>query len=108
MNSLKRSIASLALGGWLALGVTGAWAASRIDSRSASDNNPYNSAVRAANPNSRQGTVSTTPSVQRDNPTSNPRPPTLENGGIGNGYPTRQQPSFSVPDGSPSNRAPQR
>ncbi|MGV8920013.1 MAG: hypothetical protein ACOH2R_19765 [Pseudomonas sp.] len=101
MNTFKRCIASLVLGGLLALDVSAASAAGSLDSRSTSDDNPYNSAVRRANPNSRQGTVSTTPSVQRNNPASNPRPPTLENRGIGNGYPSRQ-PSSPSPSSSPN------
>ena len=97
MNPFKLCIASLALGALLAVDLSGASAAGSVNSRSTSDNNPYDSAVRRANPNSRQGTVSTTPSLQRNTPTSNPRPPTLENGGIGNGYPTRQQSTPSSP-----------
>ncbi|WVV49240.1 hypothetical protein THH46_14440 [Pseudomonas sp. NA13] len=51
------------------------------------NNNPYNSPTRRANPNSMQGTRSNVPTIH-DNPTVPvPRPPTLENGGIGNGYP---------------------
>jgi len=59
------------------------------------NSNPYNSPTRRANPNSMQGTRSNVPTI-RDNPTiSVPRPPTLENGGIGNGYPRSGQPSGS-------------
>lgn len=72
------------------------------------DGNPYNSPIKRANPNSRQGTVPDTP-----RPATSPtvRPPTLENGGIGNGQPTRQQapvrpaqqPRFNPPErGTPS------
>jgi hypothetical protein len=51
------------------------------------NNNPYNSPIRRANPNSMQGTQPNVPTI-RSNPTVPvPRPPTLENGGIGNGYP---------------------
>ena len=54
-------------------------------------NTPDNGAIRRANPNSRQGTESISPNLRGPNlGPSQPRPPTLENGGIGNGYPTRQ------------------
>lgn len=75
---------------------------------SGADGNPYNSPIKRANPNSRQGTLPDTP-----RPTTSPtvRPPTLENGGIRNGLPTRQQtpvrpaeqPRFNPPErGTPS------
>ncbi|WLH15345.1 hypothetical protein PSH58_14060 [Pseudomonas hefeiensis] len=61
------------------------------------NNNPYNSPIRRANPNSMQGTRPNVPMI-RNNPTVPvPRPPTLDNGGIGNGYPRSGQPA-----GSPS------
>ncbi|WP_434557324.1 hypothetical protein [Pseudomonas sp. Z4-20] len=60
------------------------------------NNNPYNSPIRRANPNSMQGTQPNVPNI-RNNPTVPvPRPPTLENGGIGNGYPRSGQPSGSA------------
>ncbi|WP_434600955.1 hypothetical protein J3P91_15370 [Pseudomonas sp. Z4-7] len=59
------------------------------------NNNPYNSPIRRANPNSMQGTQPNVPGI-RNNPTVPvPRPPTLENGGIGNGYPRSGPPSGS-------------
>jgi len=59
------------------------------------NNNPYNSPIRRANPNSMQGTQPNVPTL-RDNPTVPvPRPPTLENGGIGNGYPRSGPPPGS-------------
>ncbi|WP_339482811.1 MULTISPECIES: hypothetical protein [unclassified Pseudomonas] len=59
------------------------------------NNNPYNSPTRRANPNSMQGTRSNVPTIH-DNPTVPVlRPPTLENGGIGNGYPRSGQPPGS-------------
>ncbi|MDY7561513.1 hypothetical protein QN382_14645 [Pseudomonas sp. 10B1] len=64
------------------------------------NNNPYNSPIRRANPNSRQGTTSSIPS-NRISPQTNPRPPTLENGGIGNGAQSRQLPS-GAPSSPPS------
>lgn len=110
MNSLVRSIATLTLSGFLGMGMTGmaysqtslapinpdvmlAGASAPGNLNDSNNNNPYNSPTRRANPNSRQGTESSTPPVRGPNTAPNPRPPTLENGGIGNGYPTRQQPS---------------
>jgi hypothetical protein len=58
-----------------------------------SSDNPYNSPIRRANPNSMQGTRPSAPTVRSPNFVPVPRPPTLENGGIGNGYPR----SSSVP-----------
>lgn len=50
-------------------------------------NNPYNSPIRRANPNSMQGTRPAAPVIRAPNTVPVPRPPTLDNGGIGNGYP---------------------
>ena len=52
-----------------------------------SSDNPYNSPIRRANPNSMQGTRPSAPMVRSPNVVPVPRPPTLENGGIRNGYP---------------------
>lgn len=105
MNSLVRSIATLTLSGFLGMGMTSMahsqTASAPIDrdlmlagaSSPGRLNNSNNSPIRRANPNSRQGTESSTPPVRGPNTVPNPRPPTLENGGIRNGYPTRQQPS---------------
>ncbi|MGE7993533.1 hypothetical protein ACQKPE_21345 [Pseudomonas sp. NPDC089554] len=57
----------------------------------ASNNNPYNSPIQRANPNSRQGSVPATPPVRGPSTQPNPRPPTLENRGIGNGENLRRQ-----------------
>ncbi|MFD3208678.1 hypothetical protein [Pseudomonas sp. LR_7] len=57
----------------------------------ASNNNPYNSPIQRANPNSRQGSVPATPAVRGPSTQPNPRPPTLENRGIGNGENLRRQ-----------------
>ncbi|SDU95921.1 hypothetical protein [Pseudomonas mucidolens] len=55
-----------------------------------SNNNPYNGPIHRANPNSMQGTQPTTPILRGGTYTAPvPRPPTLENGGIGNRYPQR-------------------
>lgn len=54
-------------------------------------NNPYNSPIQRANPNSRQGSVPATPPTR--GPSTQPivRPPTLDNRGIGNGDNLRRQ-----------------
>ncbi|MFK3773901.1 hypothetical protein [Pseudomonas sp. NPDC089406] len=54
-------------------------------------NNPYNSPIQRANPNSRQGSVPATPPVRGPSTQPNPRPPTLDNRGIGNGDNLRRQ-----------------
>jgi len=54
-------------------------------------NNPYNSPVMRANPNSRQGSVPAMPPVRGPSTQPNPRPPTLDNRGIGNGENLRRE-----------------
>ncbi|MGE8190794.1 hypothetical protein [Pseudomonas sp. NPDC086278] len=54
--------------------------------------NPYNSPIRRANPNSMQGTQPSAPVIRGPNTVPVPRPPTLENGGIGNRTPQRSAP----------------
>ncbi len=98
MKRLTRSLAVLMLSSVVGIGAVQA-AGYSADVRS--NNSPYDGAIRRANPNSRQGTESTVPGSRTINTPSNPRP-TLENGGIGNGYPTRQAPSLS-PAPSPTN-----
>ncbi|WP_433740922.1 hypothetical protein [Pseudomonas putida] len=61
------------------------------------NNNPYNSPIRRANPNSMQGTQPSAPAIRSPNTVPVPRPPTLDNGGIGNRYPQSQ----SAPAGTP-------
>lgn len=61
-----------------------------------SNNNPYNSPIRRANPNSMQGTQPNIPVIRGPGTVPVPRPPTLENGGIGNRYP-QSQPATSSP-----------
>lgn len=57
----------------------------------AGNNNPYNSPIQRANPNSRQGSMQATPPVR--GPSTQPiiRPPTLDNRGIGNGDNLRRE-----------------
>ncbi|OLF54183.1 hypothetical protein [Pseudomonas chlororaphis] len=97
MNHLLRTLAALALVGWAGSPAFAAPRAPLADpSPSAmllaqnlpgSNNNPYNSPIRRANPNSMQGTQPSAPPVRGPTTVPVPRPPTLENGGIGNGYP---------------------
>ncbi|NUT78527.1 hypothetical protein HNO86_26155 [Pseudomonas sp. C1C7] len=61
------------------------------------NNNPYNSPTRRANPNSMQGTQPSAPAVRGPNTVPVPRPPTLDNGGIGNRYPQSQPAPASPP-----------
>lgn len=99
MKSTKRYSATLILSAMLGMGLVGlvqagANAPTGTPNRNnAFSNNPYNSPTRRANPNSQQGTESSIPSSRntlQNNPQTNPRPPTLENGGIGNGGQNRQ------------------
>ncbi len=57
----------------------------------AGSNNPYNSPIQRANPNSRQGSVPAAPPVR--GPSTEPiyRTPSLDNRGIGNGNNLRRQ-----------------
>lgn len=60
--------------------------------------NPYNSPIRQINPNSRQGTAPLTPQSPAQRQLVNPRPPTLQNGGIGNGQNIRPAPTPVITD----------
>lgn len=53
---------------------------------------PYNGTPRRINPNSRQGTEPLAPQAPAERQRLNPRPPTLQNGGIGNGQNLRPAP----------------
>jgi len=59
--------------------------------RAADPNNPRNSPIRAINPNSQQGTLPDTPPVRGPSTQPDPRPPTLDNRGIGNGDNLRRE-----------------
>ena len=61
------------------------------------NNNPYNNPIRRANPNSMQGTRPGIPVIRGPSTAPAPRPPTLENGGIGNRYPQDRQAPASPP-----------
>lgn len=54
--------------------------------------NPYNSPIRRINPNSMQGTQPLAPQSPAERQQINPRPPTLQNGGVGNGQNMRPVP----------------
>jgi hypothetical protein len=69
-------------------------------------NNPYNSPIRRANPNSMQGTQPSAPPIRGPNTMPVPRPPTLDNRGIGNGQPQRSEPGKApvfIPNPPPRN-----
>ncbi|MEN5092639.1 hypothetical protein ABE458_18285 [Pseudomonas protegens] len=75
------------------------------------NNDPYSNPIRRANPNSMQGTQPSSPPVRGPSTAPSGRPPTLENGGIGNGYPrggvqrANPDPRVQSPrDNDPSNR----
>jgi len=95
----KLGVAALIMGLCLA---TGAQAVEPAHLAARDNTNPYNSPIRRANPNSMQGTVPATRPLPGSTPILNdPRPPTLQNRGIGNGEnlrrePTRQ-PTFETP-----------
>ena len=57
----------------------------------ASNNNPYNSPIQRANPNSRQGSMPVTPPVRGPSTEPYQRTPSLDNRGIGNGDNLRRQ-----------------
>jgi hypothetical protein len=112
MNSFLRRLVMCSLTGLLCAGAAQAaecgadssllLAAANYPGRS--NTTPDNGAIRRANPNSRQGTQSITPGMRGpDLRPVQPRPPTLENGGIGNGYPARQP-----APAAPSTNAPRR
>ncbi|MCO7520042.1 MULTISPECIES: hypothetical protein [unclassified Pseudomonas] len=85
---MNPTLATLALGLLLALPLQ----AAPLPPLAANDgNNPYNSPIMRANPNSRQGSVPAAPPVRGPSTQPNPRPPTLDNRGIGNGDNLRRE-----------------
>lgn len=90
MNSFLRKVTVLMLAGLSTLTTAHAQSLAGSAPNSGANNNPYNSPIHRANPNSRQGTQPVTPPGRTPVPPPTLRTPTLENGGIGNGYPTRQ------------------
>ena len=91
MNRCVTCLTALALSGAL-----GAMAQAQTLPNSG-NNNPYNSPIHRANPNSMQGTQPSAPAIRGPNTVPVPRPPTLDNGGIGNRY--QGQPAPARPPG---------
>ncbi|WP_367253336.1 hypothetical protein [Pseudomonas sp. stari2] len=89
MNRILLGIALLALSG----GAVHADTLLLAQSPTGNSSNPYNSPIHRANPNSMQGTQPANPVIRGPNTVPVPRPPTVENGGIGNGQPLRSVPS---------------
>ncbi|MBF8781316.1 hypothetical protein [Pseudomonas fulva] len=86
---MNRTIVSLAIGLFTCWQVQAAPATPRV--LAGADSNPYNSPVQRANPNSRQGTAPAAPPLRGPSTEPNPRPPTLDNRGIGNGENLRRE-----------------
>jgi len=82
MNTRLRHLAVLALG----LALSSLVQAQNLPGRS---NDANNSPIHRANPNSMQGTQPNAPAIRGLQIGPAPRAPTLDNGGIGNRYPTR-------------------
>lgn len=95
MNRILLGIAVLAVSGGLVHAdvVPPASTLLLAQSPTGNSNNPYNSPIRRANPNSMQGTQPSTAPVRGPNTVPTPRQPTVENRGIGNGQPIRSVPS---------------
>lgn len=104
MNSSARLLALSTLGGLLLAGLAGVSQAQTLPNSTINSGNPNNSPIHRANPNSRQGTESSIPPVRGPSTAPNPRPPTLENGGIRNGYDTRKQQPVVPSPGNGSSR----
>jgi hypothetical protein len=101
MNSLLQRLAISTLSCLLLSGTVGVAQAQTLPNSTLNNSNPNNSPIHRANPNSRQGTESSVPPVRGPSTAPTVRRPTVENGGIGNGYPTRQQPVRPSPGDTP-------
>ncbi|KPX42103.1 putative Lipoprotein [Pseudomonas syringae pv. helianthi] len=102
MNSFLRSLAGGVLVAACGIGAAQAQTLPGSTLDNSASSNPYNSPIKRSNPNSRQGTESITPRAPGPNIAPPVRKPSLENGGIGNGYPTRQTaPRPSTPTTDP-------
>jgi hypothetical protein len=101
MNRLMLGITALALSGVLSNPAQADPAPSSAlllaQSPTGNSSNPYNSPIRRANPNSMQGTQPGAPGIRGPNTVPVPRPPTLDNGGIGNRYPQGRPAAPSQP-----------
>lgn len=87
---MNPTLPSLAIGLMLSLPLQ-ATPVAPLQLAASDSNNPYNSPIQRANPNSRQGSVPATPPVRGPSTQPNPRPPTLDNRGIGNGNNLRRE-----------------
>ncbi|MDX9668952.1 MULTISPECIES: hypothetical protein [unclassified Pseudomonas] len=95
MNRIPLGIIVLLLGAGLAHADIAAPPPSLLlaQSPTGTNNNPYNSPIRRANPNSMQGTQPNAPAIRGPNTAPVPSSPTVGNGGIGNGQQQRSVPS---------------
>lgn len=106
MNSFARKLLGIAFCVLSSISVVHAQSLPNSTPNSGANGNPYNSPTKRANPNSRQGTEPTTPPGRAPNIAPPVRKPTIENGGIGNGQPSRQTPrppTTLTPDSRRSN-----
>ena len=102
MNRLVLGVTALALSGVLsnlaqAAAPSPTFPLLLAQSPTGAASNPYNSPIRRANPNSMQGTQPSAPVIRGPNTVPVPRPPTLDNGGIGNRYPQDRSAPVSPP-----------
>jgi hypothetical protein len=99
MNRLTRILRACGLGSVLALGLSCGVGAQNLP------NSTYDNSSNNPNPNSRQGSESSTPPVRGPSTAPSPRPPTLQNGGVGNGYsvPSRPARQNTAPAGNSGN-----
>ncbi|SEE63711.1 hypothetical protein [Pseudomonas migulae] len=99
MNRLALGIIAMALSGVLSNSALADVPSSLLlaQSPTGAASNPYNSPIRRANPNSMQGTQPSAPVIRGPNTVPVPRPPTLDNGGIGNRYPQDRSVPASPP-----------
>lgn len=95
MNRILPGMIVLLLGAGLAHAEVTAPSAPLLlaQSPTGNSNNPYNSPIRRANPNSMQGTQPSAPAIRGPNTVPVPSTPTVGNGGIGNGQQQRSVPS---------------
>ncbi|MGP6459757.1 hypothetical protein [Pseudomonas parakoreensis] len=95
MNRILPGMIVLLLGAGLAHAEVTAPSAPLLlaQSPTGNSNNPYNSPIRRANPNSMQGTQPSAPVIRGPNTVPVPSTPTVGNGGIGNGQQQRSVPS---------------
>ncbi|RMN86372.1 hypothetical protein ALQ51_03554 [Pseudomonas cannabina] len=102
MNSFARNIVWIVLGVSASVSVAQAQTLPNSTLNNGASSNSTDGPIRRANPNSRQGTESSTPPGRAPNIAPPVRRPTLENGGIGNGQPSRQTtPRPATPSISP-------